>query len=55
MAAETGTLWRTCATLGTIRGGTASAVGPKRSEAVRHGCACAAATIYYCRMIFKIF
>ena len=25
---------RTCATLGTIRGGTASAVGPKRSEAV---------------------
>ena len=27
----------TCATLGTIRGGTASAVGPKRSEAVSRG------------------
>ena len=27
----------TCATLGTIRGGTASAVGPKRSEAVSEG------------------
>ena len=37
-----GTLWRIRATLGNVRGGTASAVGPKRSEAIRHGCACEA-------------
>ena len=44
VAAETGrwrrrqgTPWRIRATLGNVRGGTASAVGPKRSEAIRQG------------------
>ena len=32
-----GTPWRIRATLGNVRGGTASAVGPKRSEAIRQG------------------